>query len=183
MVEVVWRGIASSSVERCLVEETAEGPRVVGAVSDDFGECSYELHADVLWRFRSLSVSVAGRTLGVTYDGETWAVDGRPRRDLDPAREVDLAFSPVSNTLPIRSLRMEIGDSVDIVTAYVTVPDLEVTADPQRYTRLSHHDYLYESRDSDFRSVVSVDDFGLVTSYPGLFERRDGQGPDPGLTP
>ena len=150
MVEVVWRGIASHSIERCLVEETADGPRVVGAVSGDFGECSYELRADARWRFRSLSLSVEGRTLGVTYDGETWAVDRRPRPDLNQAHEVDLAFSPVSNTLPIRRLRMEVGDSVDIVTAYVTVPDLEVTADPQRYTRVSQHDYLYESLDSDF---------------------------------
>ncbi len=68
---------------------------------------------------------------------------------------------------------MAVGDSADLVTAYVTVPDLEVTADPQRYTRVSHHEYLYESLDSDFSSVVTVDDFGLVVNYPGLFERRD----------
>ncbi len=172
MVEVVWCGIASNSIERCLVEETPGGPRVVSVVSDHFGECSYELHADALWRFRSLSLSVAGRTLEVTYDGETWAVDGQSRSDLDPAQEVDLAFSPVSNSLPIRRLQMAIGESASIVTAYVSVPALKVTSDPQRYTRVSRNEYLYESLDSDFRSVVTVDDFGLVMSYPGLFERR-----------
>ena len=69
--------------------------------------------------------------------------------------------------------------SADIVTAYVTLPDLQVTAqvtaDPQRYTPLSPTEYLYESRNSDFSRVVSVDEVGLVTSYPGLFE-GDGRG-------
>ena len=146
MVEVVWRGIESDSIERCVLEDTADGPRVVSEVQGDFGECTYELHADALWRFRSLSVFLEGRTLGVTYDGTAWILNGRPRRDLDEAHEVEHAFSPVSNTLPIRRLGMAVGDSVDIVTAYITVPDLEVTADPQRYTRLSSNEYLYESR-------------------------------------
>jgi hypothetical protein len=57
------------------------------------------------------------------------------------------------------------------VTAYVSVPDLTVTTDPQRYTRLSDREYLYESRDSDFRRTVTVDQDGLVLDYPGLFER------------
>ncbi len=85
-------------------------------------------------------------------------VDGRERNDLEAAREVDIAVSPLSNTLPIRRLELAIGESADITTAYVAVPELTVVADPQRYTRLARHDYLYESRDSDFRRVLTVDE-------------------------
>jgi hypothetical protein len=45
------------------------------------------------------------------------------------------------------------------------------TFDPQRYTRLADHEYRYESRDSDFERVVTVDEHGLVVTYPGLFAR------------
>lgn len=102
-----------------------------------------------------------------------WQVDGMARLDLDPAREVDISVSPLSNTLPIRRLGLAIGESADIVTAYVRVPQLDVTTDPQRCTRTGEREYLYESRDSDFRRYVTVDEEGLVLDYPGLFTREE----------
>lgn len=102
-------------------------------------------------------------------------MDGELRPDLDGAREVDISVSPLSNTLPIRRLNLAVGESADIITAYLTLPDLTVTFDPQRYTRLSEREYLYESRDSDFRRTITVDDTGLVIDYPGLFERQEGR--------
>jgi uncharacterized protein len=84
---------------------------------------------------------------------------------------VDIAISPLSNTLPIRRLELAVGESAEITTAYVAVPDLTVVTDPQRYTRLADHEYRYESRDSNFKRVITVDEHGLVVTYPGLFVR------------
>uniref|UniRef100_UPI004048F09B putative glycolipid-binding domain-containing protein n=1 Tax=Brachybacterium sp. GPGPB12 TaxID=3023517 RepID=UPI004048F09B len=115
-----------------------------------------------------------GRELVVRRTEAGWQVDGEARPDLDAAREVDISVSPLSNTLPIRRLGLAIGESADIVTAYVRVPELDVTTDPQRYTRTGEHEYLYESRDSDFHRYVTVDEEGLVLEYPGLFTREEG---------
>lgn len=173
MIEVSWRGIDSGSRETAVLTEEGDTIRVVSRVRGPHGTCAYTLIADDGWRFRSLMVEVGDRSLRVVYDEEDqlWTVDGRSRPDLRDAREVDLAMSPLSNTLPIRRLRLPIGASSDITTAYITVPNLQVVADPQRYTRISEHEYRYESRDSDFRRTISVDGHGLVLAYPGLFER------------
>lgn len=94
------------------------------------------------------------------------------RADLAAAREVDISATPLTNTLPIRRLRLAVGDAADIITAYISVPELAVSPHPQRYTRIGPREYLYESRDSDFRRVVTVDDDGIVLDYPGLFARE-----------
>lgn len=170
--ELVWRGVSVPSLERCRITEDAGGVRIASIVEGE-SDCSYELRATVGWEFRSLVLRTDARTLVVTRANGEWSVDAAPRPDLVKAREVDISVSPLSNTLPIRRLSLDVGDSAEIITAYVRVPELTVTVDPQRYTRLSANEYLYESLDSDFRRTITVDDAGLIIDYPGLFERED----------
>lgn len=172
MIKLSWAGIESDTTETCLLSETAQGVYVESTVCGPFGRCEYSLIADAGWLFRSLTVTVQDRSLRVHYDGTAWVVDGRARPDLETAREVDIAVTPLSNTLPIRRLELEVGQGVDITTAYVSVPELTVVSDPQRYTRLSSNEYRYESLDSDFTRIISVDQHGLVLRYPGLFVRN-----------
>lgn len=171
MIKLSWAGIESNTVETCQVIETGQGVEVESTVRGPFGRCDYSLAADAGWQFRSLVVNLEGNSLRVDYDGTTWTVDHGDRLDLDAAREVDISISPLSNTLPIRRLPLDIGQSVEITTAYVSVPELIVVSDPQRYTRMTSNEYRYESLDSDFTRTISVDHNGLVLNYPGLFVR------------
>jgi uncharacterized protein len=41
----------------------------------------------------------------------------------------------------------------------------------QRYTRLGAHCYRYDNLQSGYQADITVDDLGLVTGYPGAFER------------
>ncbi|GAA1489693.1 putative glycolipid-binding domain-containing protein [Brachybacterium sacelli] len=169
MVQIEWTGVASRSVERCEVDERAGSVLVTSTIEDAENTCSYQLHAHVDWRFADLTMWMAGRSLIVVRREGVWVVDGQTRPDLYEASEIDLSVSPLSNTLPIRRLRLEVGQSADIITAYITVPELEVSTEPLRYTRLSEHEYLYELRNSEFHRTILVDDTGLVIDYPGLF--------------
>lgn len=171
MTEVIWHGIETPSIERCRLMEGTEGVEVRSRFETANVVCEYLLTASPTWAFRTLTLTVGETALEVVRDAAGWSVDGAARPDLSKAHEVDIAISPLSNTLPIRRLGLDIGQSADIVTAYVTVPGLSVTTDPQRYTRVSEDQFLYESRDSDFRRTVDVDADGLVLTYPGLFQR------------
>ncbi|NYE20027.1 hypothetical protein BJ991_002055 [Microbacterium immunditiarum] len=117
-------------------------------------------------------MTVADRSTSIRRERDGWFIGGHRRHDLSGAEEVDISVSPLTNTLPIRRLKLEVGETADIVTAYISVPDLHVTPDPQRYTRLSADQYLYESRDSDFTAIITVDEEGYVLHYPGLFLRH-----------
>jgi len=138
------------------------------------GRYSYEIVCESDWTFRQLRLEAAAgeRTLLITSDGRgRWEVGGAVRSDLTDAIDLDLAITPFTNTLPIRRLDLAVDDEADVTAAYVSFPDLEVTLDEQRYTRLDEDIYLYESLDGDFSREITVDHDGIVVDYPGLFER------------
>jgi hypothetical protein len=92
--------------------------------------------------------------------------------ELDGAIDVDVSATPFTNTLPIRRLDLAEGQSADIRAAYVSLPELTVKIDPQRYTCLERgRRYRYESLDSEFVREIVIDAEGLVVTYPGLFKR------------
>jgi len=137
-------------------------------------EYAYDVILDAGWAFQALRLNSAdGRHLDLRRDGAgRWAQDGNDRPDLAGTVDIDLAFSPFTNTLPIRRLDLPVGGAAEIVVAYVDAPSLAVLPDPQRYTRLAVDQYLFESLDSDFTREITVDSEGLVIDYPGLFTRR-----------
>jgi hypothetical protein len=176
-----WRDWDGEGLERLTLRETAIGVRAESVVigKGDAGEAfaaRYSIECDRDWRTRSVHVAVLGedRAVGISSDGAGRWQDaaGQPVPALDGAIDVDITCTPFTNTLPIRRLGLEASQSGDLTVAYIDVPSLTLTADPQRYTCLEPmRRYRFESLDSDFTREVEVDEHGLVTNYPGLFKR------------
>jgi len=135
----------------------------------------YEIHCDRLWHTRRVAVecvmAAATRSVNLTVDspGE-WLSSGEELSRLRECIDTDLAVTPATNTLPIRRLSLEIGQCRDGFAAWLKFPDLTLEILSQRYTRLDVDRYLYQSA-SGFSAELVVDDLGLVTSYPGGWER------------
>jgi hypothetical protein len=85
--------------------------------------------------------------------------------------DVDLAFTPATNILPLRRLGLAVGESREVTAAWIRFPDLSVEPLPQRYTRLDERRVRYESRGGAFTAELEVDELGLVVRYPPLWER------------
>jgi len=155
-------------------DEVVAEAALVATEGAGFG-ARFRIFCDGAWRTRRLEVEVVGapRPVVIAGDGRGHWTDaaGAPLPALEGAIDVDLAATPFTNTLPIRRLALAPGESAEICTAYVSFPDLALSADPQRYTRLSPSRYRYESLDSDFTREIDVDAHGLVVLYPGLFRR------------
>jgi hypothetical protein len=150
---------------------------------------SYRLVVGEDGRLSRLSVTSATAererhlTINRTDDG-VWLLDtgtgtGGTRDDCAGATDVDLAFSPMFNTLPIRRLGLhrEPGEHT-IPVVFVSLPELEVRVVEQTYRTVS---VLDEStgraeigfRWGDFTADLQVDAEGVVTSYPGLARRLE----------
>ncbi|MGO2862717.1 MAG: putative glycolipid-binding domain-containing protein, partial [Brevibacterium sp.] len=171
-INIEWTGLESDSHERCHVTDRPDGVTITSTVSgSDDVACTYTASVDPAWNFQSVRLRTATAELSLRHTAGGWLVDDDHRPDLAEALEIDISVSPLSNTFPVRRLGLEIGQSADIVTAYISLPDLGVFPDPQRYTRTGEREYLYESRDSDFSRTVTVDEAGFVLDYPGLFWR------------
>jgi hypothetical protein len=92
------------------------------------------------------------------------------------ALDCDLALSPVTNLMPI--LRHDLargGGPVELTAAWVSVPDLRVIPDGQRYRFLAVRDggsvVRYEAVDGTFAADIALDADGLVVDFPGIARR------------
>lgn len=138
----------------------------------------YRVACDPDWRVRDVSVEIE-RPFGVP-DRLHLSSDGAGQwRDeeeeslphLGGCIDIDLSCSPFTNTLPIRRLNLQPGQTEDIRVTFIHVPSLAVEPWNQRYTGISDGTVRYESVDSDFRRELEIDEDGLVVEYPGLFTR------------
>ena len=117
------------------------------------------------------------RTIALARDARGgWTVDGKPAPLLGRCTDVDLGCSPSTNTLPIRRLRLGVGSSHTIQTAWVRFPELTVVKAAQTYTRVDDLTYRYAS--GDFEAQLTVDDDGLVTTYAAWQRTGIAMGPD-----
>jgi hypothetical protein len=151
---------------------------VIGGDDDPRFAARYRIACDARWHVRRAEIAVAGdaRIVRLESDGAgTWTDAGMPLPGFAEAIDIDITATPLTNTLPIRRLRLREGDAAEIVVVYVAVPELTITAAPQRYTCLREaRRYRFESLDTEFVREIDVDEDGLVVSYPGLFHRLGG---------
>ncbi len=115
-------------------------------------------------------------TLNRTDDGY-WLLDtgsGGTRAEFGGAVDVDLAGSPMFNTLPIRrlGLHQESGDHT-IPMVYVSLPDLVVSLSEQRYRTVSTDgtEPVVEFSSDGFTAELRLDADAVVVAYPGLATR------------
>lgn len=135
----------------------------------------YRIVCDAGWRTRSLRLEghVGGMpaTLQLTRGEQgDWHADGQPVGTLQDCVDVDLGFSPSTNLLPIRRLRLEVGDQAAVRAAWVKFPTFALQVLEQVYTRVDTGRYRYESAGGTFRRDLTVSDEGWVTEYPDFWQ-------------
>ena len=86
------------------------------------------------------------------------------------ALDCDLGLSPLTNTMPVlRHGLLHGGDQVGFLMAWVSVPDLSVHANAQRYTHVRPFVVNYAS--GSFSEDIVFDAGGLVVDYPSIGKR------------
>lgn len=175
MPSVLWRG-PGNSTERCLVESTPAGWRIAGTtlLTDENGpvEIRYSVILDDAWRTLTVGAHVqssgADRRMALSSDGNgTWSVTDQPVLELFGAIDVDLAWTPVSRTIAIRRLNLEVGESAATTVARIGFPGHDIDRAIQQYERLDEHRYRFVAGDST--TVVTVGDASLVSDHDGTW--------------
>src|SRR5918996_1835233 len=104
--------------------------------------------------------------------GGTW---GGSLPDLSEARDIDIEFSPLTNTMPILRHGFQRDGSGDFLMAFVTMPSLRVETSPQRYEHVRRTAkgsvVRFISTDTDFTADLELDSNGLLAFYPRLARR------------
>ena len=105
------------------------------------------------------------RAMTIVADGTgRWRADGDPVPALDGCTDVDLGWTPATNTLPIRRLDLAVGDEVTISVALLRFPDLTLVRSDQTYARLAPDRWRYRSGAYDFE-LTTDPATGIVMRY------------------
>ena len=175
-----WRDASGRGLEHAVFEDRGAGgvsfDSVVIGSPEDGTAIAYSIRCDRSWRVREASVLLVGTPepllLRSDGNGHWWGGEGTPLDALDGCVDIDIVATPLTNTLPIRRLRLRESQSETIRVAYIDLPSLTVRPEEQRYTRLGPRTYRFEALGSDFVRDIEVDEQGLILDYPGLFTRE-----------
>ena len=168
---VLWRRTDVAGTEWCELR-VGEAPSLRGVVTLAWEgrpiAISYAIALDDAGRTRRVVMTADGiaAPISVTLDADgkgRWSGADGVVVDAPDALDVDLGFSPSTNTLPIRRLGLAIGESREIGVAWVLFPSFDVEYGRQTYTRLAERRWLYRS--PGYEAELTVDDVGLVERY------------------
>ncbi|WP_330747361.1 putative glycolipid-binding domain-containing protein [Chryseobacterium sp. CP-77] len=179
MKTLIWKGIFYQSLEYFNLQSddknyTVES-KIIGCLEDKIYSIEYKIHIDKDWLVQDFliesEINKVKRTLTGKKIQDQWEINGVVNPEFDHFDFIDISLTPFTNTLPINNLKLSERDSQKIDVLYIDVLKHEIRPVQQQYTRTAVNKYLYENIVTDFKAEISVDESGLVTSYPELFEK------------
>jgi uncharacterized protein len=131
LTAIAWKRVDAAGLERFDLRRDGEDWTLRGAIllvheGVPF-DARYEVRCDQAWVTRAVSVDLRGpagdRALRLTVEDGRWSVDGVEREVVRGCVDVDLGWSPSTNTLPIRRLDLAVGDTRAVTAAWVRFPE------------------------------------------------------------
>lgn len=179
-----WRRIDVPGTEDARFEQTSTGWHINGELdvqeTDASAALRYQIDCDAHWRTLSALIdgNCSGRKIRFAIQADAagnWKIDSIERADLNGALDIDLGFTPVTNTLPIKRLQLAIGQTANVSTAWLRFPELRFERLEQSYSRQSDYVYRFDTMidNEPFSAQLDIDQYGIVTQYEGLWERAE----------
>ena len=172
--EMHWKRLDQPATEHATLTRSGDGWELVGLVNGRDAAAGeyvlrYVVRVDDRWVTRTAEIEgtlgASPVRLRLTHDDATgvWTRNGTVVPELEGCTDVDLGFTPSTNTLPIRRLGLGVGAAATVYAAWLRFPDLTLEELEQRYIHEEPHRYHYESGGGLFLADLEVDASGLVT--------------------
>ena len=181
-LERLWQRLDTPGHDACAIAEDGGGHVIDGMAvfrdTDGIARLRYRVDCDAEWLTRRAWIDgwVGARRIDLQIartEESQWTLNGELVAIVDGLRDVDLGFTPATNVLPIRRLRLDIGEEASAPAAWIDTADWRLKRLEQIYRRTSASTFDYRAPDQRYEGQLSVDDAGVVAHYPGLWEQVD----------
>jgi uncharacterized protein len=183
---VLWRRLDAAGHDMACVERLPDGAELRGMAVfwDENVPCAlrYRVTCDAAWRTTGARVDGwrGERAVEILIrrlpDG-SWRLNDRVCPAVDGCVDLDLSFTPATNLLPLRRLRLDLGAAAEVRAAWLAWPEASLAVLPQRYLRRTADTYAYEADvpgNGRFAAGLRVDADGWVLDYGDLW-RAEGR--------
>jgi hypothetical protein len=176
----LWRRRDAPGHDACRLIETASGWKLEGCAvfrhKEGPAALAYSVACDAQWRTRSARVSgfLGARSTEITIErteGGDWLLSGTKQPAAAEQIDLDLNFTPATNLIALRRLKLAVGERAGAPAAYLAFPEERLVVLEQFYRRLDADRYDYEAPAFGYHEVLEFGDNGFVVNYPPLWER------------
>jgi uncharacterized protein len=168
-----WRSWDHAHLETLTLRWENEGWTATGEVGRE--AVTYVLRLSATWETRQFllfrDLDQPDLWLGTDGTGRWGEVNGAHRPDLTGCTDILLAITPFTNTVPIRRLKLDVGEHGDIDAAVVDADTLGVVPVRHRFERLGATRFERTNADTGERIEFDVDRYGLVNDEARAFRR------------
>ncbi|MBP1652022.1 MAG: hypothetical protein H6Q26_2179 [Bacteroidetes bacterium] len=176
---IVWKNSTINTTEFVSIEKE-EMTTVKGYITGEgFGKpwlVRYTLTLNPRWEAQTVFIEVMSEqnyTIELyKNDLQQWLNEkGEHLEAFDGCVDVDISFTPFTNSLPINRLQLTKGEGQNISVVWVDIKNGDVKRVKQRYLNKGSRIYKYENEHSGYISELIVDDEGYVIDYPGVWQK------------
>lgn len=171
---VLWQRFDGTGLEAARVYGDDDGWYLDGAAIFEFEgkpvRLDYLVECDTEWltAFVHIDGWIGDEIIDIDIEatqGDTWLINDEEISSVQGCKDIDLNFSPITNTLPLRRLEMQVGETKHVRAAWLKFPSFELEPLDQTYTRVDADTIRYESSNG-FAAELKIDSNGVVKSYP-----------------
>lgn len=177
---ILWRRLDRLGHDACWLRHEAGEWHLDGAAvwQDSAGpaQIAYSVTCGPDWLTRSARLlgRVGGQALSLSIRrgaGGEWRVNGDEVPGSHGLGDLDLGFTPATNTLALNRLKQAGGG--DSAAAWLDDGDWQIRPLHQTYCRQDDGRWQYRAAESGFETLLTVNRHGFVTDYPGFWTQED----------
>ena len=173
----IWRRLDRPGHDAALLQPSADGWLLQGAAvfGHESGPASvaYRVEVDTLWRTKSGNVCgfLGDNTFrhDIRRERDGWRLNGLIAKGLEDLLDLDYGFTPATNLLQLRRIRISPNQKVSLPVAWFNLDSASLTVLPQSYERMGEATYAYAAPTVPYEALLEIAPNGFVKSYPGLW--------------
>ena len=170
---VLWLRQDRPGNDACRFAEAEGGFLIDGSATDEnWNVVRYRVRAREDGTTRRVRIGANSRIFIRRDPTGIWTLNGTPVPAVADALDIDLGFTPATKTLPIRRLKLAVGEEAELLVAWFDPADERRKPQRQIYRRTATDRYDIALPDTGFTANLRVDAMGIVRDYEGKWKAQ-----------
>lgn len=171
---VLWVRKDRPGNDACRFADAPGGYLIDGSSTDaDWNILRYRIRARGDGTTRRVRIGAKSRIFVSRAPDDTWELNGKAATAVTGAKDIDLGFTPATFTLPIRRLKLSIGDQAEILVARLDLEKERLTPLHLVFRRKAKDKYECLLTETGTTSLLLVDAQGIVRTHKGQWTAQN----------